>query len=106
MRVRMMAGNWKMNKLNSDLEPFFAAFRRDVGFDQDEALTEKVDIVFAVPYTQLASAVRLVEPCGIRIAAQNVHFETSGAYTGEISIGMLKEIGVATVLIGHSERRQ
>ncbi len=103
-RTRLMAGNWKMNKLNSELESFFGDFAAALG--KDESLTERVDILFAVPYLLLDRAVRLAEPMGIRVAAQNVHSEPSGAFTGEISLAMLKEIGVTSTLIGHSERRQ
>ena len=59
-----------------------------------------------MPSTLLAHAVPLAEPSGVRIAAQNVHWETAGAYTGEVSVPMIKEVGVSATLIGHSERRQ
>jgi triosephosphate isomerase len=102
----MLAGNWKMNKLNRDLGPFFDEFAQAVGLDRDEELTEQVDILFAVPTTLLALAARQMEPRGIRIAAQNIHWEAAGAYTGEVSVDMIKEVGVTATLIGHSERRQ
>lgn len=100
-RKRLLAGNWKMNKVSADLEPFFATFAKDVG-----VIDGKVDVLFAVPYTLLEKAVRLARPLGIQIAAQNVHSEANGAFTGEISIAMLKDVGVNATLIGHSERRQ
>lgn len=100
-RNKLLAGNWKMNKLNGELAPFFEGFLQELG--PHRGLTE---ILFAVPYTLLAEASRQAKMHGIRIAAQNVHFEPSGAYTGEVSIAMLKEVGVTATLIGHSERRQ
>jgi triosephosphate isomerase len=106
MRKRMLAGNWKMNKLNGDLAAFFAAFGNAVTGDAAVAAAERVDVLFAVPYTLLAQAVVAAAPWGIRIAAQNLHADPSGAFTGEISIPMLKEAGVTASLIGHSERRQ
>jgi triosephosphate isomerase len=105
-RTRLMAGNWKMNKLSSELEPFFREFAAALGLDKDETITDRVDILFAVPYLLLDRAAQLAEPMGIRVAAQNVHSEANGAFTGEVSLGMLKEIGVTATLIGHSERRQ
>ena len=102
----MLAGNWKMNKLNQELVGFFGAFFEAVRWHQDESLTDHVDVLFALPSTLLAQAVPLAEPSGIRIAAQNIHWEAAGAYTGEISLPMIKEVGVTATLIGHSERRQ
>ncbi len=102
MPVPMLVGNWKMNKLNGDLDAFFAACAAELA----PRLTARVDVLFAVPYLLLERAVRLASPLGIRIAAQNVHWEAAGAYTGEISAGMLQEAGVNATLIGHSERRQ
>lgn len=104
MRTPLLAGNWKMNKLSGELEPFFSAFAKEAGLEG--GAKAKCDILFAVPFTLLERARKLAEPYGIRIAAQNVHFETNGAFTGEISIQMLKDIGITATLIGHSERRQ
>jgi triosephosphate isomerase len=99
MRVKLLAGNWKMNKSSADLEPFFVGLGG--GFPGD-----RVEVMIAAPFTLLAAARKLAEPRGIRIAAQNVHWEPSGAFTGEVSLPMLKDIGVSATLIGHSERRQ
>jgi triosephosphate isomerase len=99
MRVKLLAGNWKMNKTSADLEPFFAGLGG--GFPAD-----RVEVMIAAPFTLLATARELAEPRGIRVAAQNVHWESSGAFTGEVSLPMLKDIGVSATLIGHSERRQ
>ena len=105
MRVPLLAGNWKMNKLSGDLETFFSGFAQELALSR-EGMTGKIDLLFAVPFLLLERAHKLAEPFGIRIAAQNVHFETSGAFTGEISMAMLKDIGITATLIGHSERRQ
>lgn len=96
----LIAGNWKMFKTTKEVTDFF----RD--FIPAAKLSAGVDVLFAVPYTLLSVARAAAEKSGIRIAAQNVHFEASGAYTGEISIPMLKDIGITATLIGHSERRQ
>jgi triosephosphate isomerase len=106
VRVKMLVGNWKMNKLNSDLEPFFSAFMKSAGLVSAADLAGRLEILFAVPATLLARAVEICKPLGIRVAAQNVHWEASGAYTGETSLPMLRELGVPAALIGHSERRQ
>jgi triosephosphate isomerase len=104
MRKNMMAGNWKMNKTNGELEDFFGSFDTHSAFDAEMA--EKVDVLFAVPYTLLANAQKIAGAGAIRIASQNMHAELSGAFTGEVSAIMLKDIGVTATLIGHSERRQ
>lgn len=100
-RTKLLAGNWKMNKLTGELAGFFEAFAHELG-----KAPPKAEILFAVPFTLLAKARELAAPRGIEIAAQNVHFEPNGAYTGEVSLGMLRDIGIAATLIGHSERRQ
>ena len=104
-RRRLLAGNWKMNKAIAELPAFFDSFAKAASLAAGSA-NSATQIMFAVPFTMLARAVELSKPYGIIIAAQNVHFEASGAYTGETSISMLKELGVTWTLIGHSERRQ
>jgi triosephosphate isomerase len=106
MRKKMLAGNWKMNKLNADLAAFFAAFGQALESAGAADATQRVDVLFAVPFTLLERAIAVAAPWGIRIAAQNFHAEPAGAFTGEVSVPMLKEIGVTTSLVGHSERRQ
>lgn len=106
MRRKMMAGNWKMNKLISDLEPFFGEFCRALDSDGQERIKAPCDVLFALPAILLRDGARLAEPRGIKIAAQNIHWEAAGAYTGEVAIAMIKEVGVTATLIGHSERRQ
>jgi len=105
-RVKMLAGNWKMNKLNRELAGFFATFFETVGWHHDDTISDRIDVLFAVPATLMAQAVPLAEPNGVRIAAQNIHWESAGAFTGEISLPMITEAGVTATLIGHSERRQ
>lgn len=105
MRKPLLAGNWKMNKTNAEIPGFFEAFFDAVG-SAAELFGKRADIVFAVPYTLLANAISATVGRGVAIAAQNVHGSEGGAFTGEISISMLTEVGVAMVLVGHSERRQ
>jgi triosephosphate isomerase len=88
----LIAGNWKMCKTQAETREFFAAF----------APPEGVDVVICPPFTSLAAAVE----SGLTVFAQNVHWAETGAYTGEISVAMLQELGVAGSLVGHSERRQ
>ncbi len=95
----LIAGNWKMNKGIKETEDFFdefMSFKKDFG----------VDVLFCVPFTDLKTALEKTKGSKIKIAAQNCHFEEKGAFTGEISANMLKELGARYVLLGHSERRQ
>lgn len=99
MRKPYICGNWKMNLDISDLGVYFNALNHEVA-----NLTDKVDVGIAPAFTLLSPA---REFCGaVTISAQNVNENDSGAYTGEISLGMLKSVGVQSVIIGHSERRQ
>jgi len=97
MRKKVIFGNWKMNGTNSQVEEFLATVDNQVHNDQ-------IIAGLAVPYTSLATATKLAK--NVKIAAENVHFAENGAYTGEISIPMLKELNVEWVIIGHSERRE
>jgi triosephosphate isomerase len=106
MRKKMMTGNWKMNKTNREVGPFFQSFAAESGLAKDRSVAEKVDILFAAPTLLLDSSRMAASGMGIAIAAQNVHFEQSGAFTGETSLPMLAEIGIRATLVGHSERRQ
>jgi triosephosphate isomerase len=96
--VKLIAGNWKMYKGPGDAAAFCLGLR--------EEELEGVDVVVAPPYVSLAVAVQLLAGTEIAIAAQNVHWEEEGAYTGEISPAMLLELGVYGAIVGHSERRQ
>ena len=99
MRRTVIAGNWKMNMTPSATKAFMETLIPMVkGKD-------KCDIVLCVPYVDIATAVEATRGTNIRIGAENVHYEAKGAFTGEISADMLKEVGATHVIIGHSERR-
>ena len=102
-RKRLIAGNWKMFKTGSELPGFFDNFIRE---SRLEDLEHDSDVLFAVPSTMLHQAKQICSNSPIMISAQNCHYEPSGAFTGEISLPMLQDIGVRATLIGHSERRQ
>jgi triosephosphate isomerase len=98
-RRPFVAGNWKMNKLRAEARAYVEELLPLIdGLD--------LDIGICVPYTALDVCVEAAKGSQLKIVAQNMHEEESGAFTGEISAGMLKDIGVRCVLIGHSERRQ
>ncbi len=100
MRKKLMAANWKMYKTPDDARAFARDFLPLVaGQDRDE-------IVLCAPYVDLAATLEAVQGSNVRVGAQNVHWEKEGAFTGEISAGMLLTLGVTHVIIGHSERRQ
>ena len=99
MRTPIIAGNWKMNKTPAEAKELIAALKPLV---QDANAT----VVVCVPFVDLCPVLKACEGTNIHVGAQNVHFAASGAYTGEISAAMLKELGVEYVVIGHSERRQ
>ena len=99
MRKKVIAGNWKMNMLPNEAISFIEELTPLVKDTQNE-------VVLCVPYTDLFYALLTAQNTNIKIGAQNMHFEESGAYTGEVSGKMLKAINVEYVIIGHSERRQ
>ena len=99
MRKTVIAGNWKMNKTPSEAKALLAEIAPLVK-------DAKCEVVACVPYVDLAVAIEATEGTNIKIGAENCHWAESGAFTGEISTGMLKELGVEYVVIGHSERRQ
>ena len=96
--MKLIAGNWKMYKGPGAAAEFCLRLR--------EEELEGVDVVVAPPFVSLAVAVQLLAGTEIAVAAQNVHWEEEGAYTGEISPAMLLELGVYGAIVGHSERRQ
>jgi len=100
MRKPLIAGNWKMNKTPNEAVAFAAQF---IQYVED---CEDVGIILAPPAPALTAMAVALKGTNIKLAAQNVHWKESGAYTGEISTGMLAEIGCSYVIIGHSERRQ
>ncbi len=99
-RKTIIAGNWKMN-LNAEAAKQFIAQLKPLA-----AEAKWCDVVLCVPFLQIPAAVKAAKGTKIAIGAQNCHFETKGAYTGEISCAMLAEAGVKYVIIGHSERRR
>jgi triosephosphate isomerase len=98
-RTPLLAANWKMNKTSEDTEEFLADFLPRA----EEAGPE---VVVCPPFTSLRTAVELCVQSRVRVAAQNMHEEADGAYTGEVSAPMLLDLGVQGVVLGHSERRQ
>ncbi len=100
MRKVFIAGNWKMNKTLAETKELIAGLNDRIGQISD------VDIAVAPTYVNLESAKTALAGSSIKLAAQNCHHLDSGAYTAEISLPMLQEIGCDYVIIGHSERRQ
>lgn len=100
MRKPIIAGNWKMHKTLSEAVSFIEEVKRAV------PSAEKVDSVVCAPALFLERLVEATKGTDLKIGAQNMHFEDSGAFTGEISPVALKDLGVTYVIIGHSERRE
>ncbi len=98
MRKPIIAGNWKMNKTVSESVDFAKSLL--------DITNENVEALICVPFTSLTEVKKVVDGTELKIGAQNMHWEESGAYTGEVSAEMLKDIGVDYVIIGHSERRE
>ncbi|MBF0510822.1 MAG: triose-phosphate isomerase [Candidatus Omnitrophica bacterium] len=100
MRKPIIAGNWKLNKVPHEAVLLVNELKRDL-ID-----VEYADIVVCPPFTALADVADTLTETNIAVGAQNLFWEDSGAFTGEISAPMLKDLGVVYVIIGHSERRQ
>ena len=98
-RRPLIAANWKMNKTNAEAAEFCETLLAS-------DVPAGADIVICPPYTALRTVVEGVSGSDVRVAAQNMHAEDAGAFTGEISAPMLLELGVSGVVLGHSERRQ
>jgi len=98
MRKQIVAGNWKMNNDYVDSEQLVSKLR-------EQYIESETEVIIAPPFTSLLCSSNLLKGSRINVAAQNMHYAENGAYTGEISAGMLKSIGVDTVILGHSERR-
>jgi triosephosphate isomerase len=99
MRKPIIAGNWKMHKTIKESLEFVEAVK-------DKVNTNNCEVVICAPFTLLKDLKLATKDTNIKIGAQNMHFEDKGAFTGEVSAPMLKEIGVDFVVIGHSERRE
>ena len=99
-RKTIIAGNWKMNKTLSETRAFAEELKPLIG------KPKWCEVVLCVPSVNLQAAVRLFKESRVAIGAETCHYESHGAFTGEVSPEMLKEIGVKYVIIGHSERRQ
>jgi triosephosphate isomerase len=99
-RKTIIAGNWKMNKTASEGKALLDELKASI------ARVKWCEVVVCVPFVDIPMALRALKDTRIAVGAQNVHHEPSGAYTGEVSAAMLKELGVKYVIIGHSERRQ
>lgn len=98
-RKKIVAGNWKMNKTPSEAVALINELKPLVQNDD-------VDVVFCVPAIDIVPAMEAANGTNINIGAENMYFEESGAYTGEIAPNMLVDVGVKYVIIGHSERRE
>ena len=105
-RRPVIAGNWKMHKLQSESAELANAVMKELK-EIDKALLPEV--VIAPVFTSLYAVNKALTDCGcgkVKMAAQNAYFETQGAFTGEVSVEMVKDAGAEYVIIGHSERRQ
>jgi triosephosphate isomerase len=99
-RKPIVAGNWKMNKTVAEAADLASAIKRELADCKD------VDVVLCPPFTALKAVGDVITGTHIDLGAQNMHWEKSGAYTGEVSAGMLRELFCHYVILGHSERRQ
>ena len=95
MRKKIVAGNWKMNKTPKEAAEFCKLMKEKV-------VSDAVEVVFCVPFVDLYPVLEELKGTGIGVGAENMHFAESGAYTGEVSAQMLKEMGVGYVILGHS----
>jgi len=99
LRKKLIAGNWKMNKTPTDGVSLVKEIAQGIGRQTE------VDVLVCPPFTALESVGRALEETNVKLGAQNMHFESSGAFTGEVSAPMLRDLFVTHVILGHSERR-
>ena len=99
MRKKIIAGNWKMNNDLNESQSLVSGIISGLGND------DKCEVIVCPPFTSLSEVHSLVKDSPVKLGAQNMFFEENGAYTGEISAGMLKSVGCEYVILGHSERR-
>src|SRR5581483_2880321 len=100
IRRSLIAGNWKMHGTRVEAARLLSELKTHLGRPSDR------EVVVAPPFGALETASRLLAGTSIRLGAQNMHWEPQGAFTGEVSGPMLKELGCSHVIVGHSERRQ
>jgi len=100
MRIPLIAGNWKMNKKPSEAKEFAEQLKEALG------IKVNVEILICPPFTALSQVAWMLRDSNIKLGGQNMHWETKGAFTGEISGEFLVECGCQYVILGHSERRQ
>jgi triosephosphate isomerase len=100
MRKKIIAGNWKMNKLVGEAAELASAVKQGCGTQAD------VEVVLCPTFTALKTVSDVIAGSSIKLGAQNMHWEKDGAFTGEISAGMLRDLNCQFVILGHSERRQ
>jgi len=98
-RVKIVAGNWKMNKTVKEAVEFVNELKERV-------LNVDKEVIVGIPFVAISNVLSTLKDSNIKVAAQNMHWEEKGAFTGEVSGLMLKDLGVQYVIIGHSERRQ
>lgn len=103
-RKKFLAGNWKMHKTRAEASEFFTSFTKILGNMSD--VTKTVDVGFGVSSTLFDACLTKSQGTGIKILAQNCHYETHGAFTGETSVPQLLDAHLSGAIIGHSERRQ
>jgi triosephosphate isomerase (TIM) len=104
MRKKIFAGNWKMNLTPLEGRALVTALRADVDPDTASLMSDR-EVLVAPPFLTIPAVSQVLAGSSLLLGAQNVHFETKGAFTGEISAPMLQAFGVTHVIIGHSERR-
>jgi len=100
MRPPLIAGNWKMNGLVKEARDLAAALRKELA-----SHAAPPDVLVCPPFLALSAVREILEGSPIRMGAQDVHWEAKGAFTGEVSLGMLQDVGCTAVILGHSERR-
>jgi len=100
MRRKVVAGNWKMNMNLSGTIELISAIKNELNKSDS-----KTEVIVCPPFTSLETAVTVLKGSSIKVGAQNMHYESNGAFTGEISADMLKSVGCEYVILGHSERR-
>ncbi len=101
-RRPLIAANWKMNKTISEARAFCEALLPEV----EDATPDDAEVIICPPYLALPLVAQLCMGTGVGVAAQNMYFAESGAFTGEVSAPMLLDVGASAVVLGHSERRQ